>query len=89
MPQRRSSTLWVSPLASATPACEGRRISQPGPEAATNPKWGPGVLIAFERGEPPRDIGIIAADTGQECFIEGPGDARNPSWVASSFADPK
>jgi hypothetical protein len=83
------SSLWVSPLNTTTAACEGRRVSRPGAEAATNPKWGPGVLIAFERGEPPRDIGIIAADTGQECYIEGPGDDRNPSWVASSFADPK
>jgi hypothetical protein len=63
-----------------TPACEGRRITPAGAPSATNPEWGPGVLIAYERGEPPRDIVIIAADTGEECVIQGPGDDRNPSW---------
>jgi Tol biopolymer transport system component len=73
-------SLWASPLALTTPACEGRRITPAGAPSATNPQWGPGVLIAYERGEPPRDIAIIAADTGEECIIEGPGDDRNPSW---------
>jgi hypothetical protein len=72
--------LWASPMKVPTPACEGRRITPNGIPSATNPEWGPGVLIAYERGEPPRDIAIIAADTGDECVIEGPGDDRNPSW---------
>ncbi|HTV25580.1 MAG TPA: hypothetical protein VMG12_43090 [Polyangiaceae bacterium] len=38
------------------------------------------MLITYERGEPPRDIAIIFADTGEECVIQGPGDDRNPSW---------
>lgn len=73
-------SLWASPLNVATPACEGRRITPDGMPGARSPEWGPGVLIAYERGEPPRDIAIIAADTGEECVIEGPGDDRNPSW---------
>lgn len=83
------SALWTSPLLVPTRACEGRRITRPDSPSATNPEWGPDVLIAYERGAPPRDIGIVAADTGQECFIRGPGDDRNPSWVVSSFGDPK
>jgi Tol biopolymer transport system component len=74
------SSLWASPLQVLTPACEGRRITPADAPSATNPQWGPGVLIAYERGEPPRDIAIIAADTGEECIIEGPGDDRNPTW---------
>ncbi|MEO8183772.1 MAG: hypothetical protein ABI895_33525 [Deltaproteobacteria bacterium] len=74
-------SLWVSPLVVSTPACEGRRVTPVGAESISNPKWGPGVLIAYERGTPPRDIAIVAADTGDECVIQAPGDDRNPSWV--------
>lgn len=73
-------SLWASPLSVTTPACEGRRITPAGTPSAMNADWGPGMLIAYERGEPPRDIAIIAADTGEECVIQGPGDDRNPSW---------
>jgi hypothetical protein len=73
-------SLWASPFALKTPACEGRRITAAGAPSATNPQWGPGVLVAYERGEPPRDLAIIAADTGEECVIAGPGDDRNPTW---------
>jgi hypothetical protein len=47
------------------------------------------MLIAYERGEPPRDIAIIAADTGEECVIEGPGDERNPSWGVFTTSEPE
>jgi hypothetical protein len=67
----------------------GARVTPPGAPNVTNPKWGPGVLIAYERGEPPRDIAIIAADTGEECVIEGPGDDRNPSWAVDTFDPPQ
>jgi hypothetical protein len=56
---------------------------------ARNPKWGPGVLITYERSDPPRDIAIITADTGDECVLEGPGDERNPSWAPSVFSSPQ
>jgi hypothetical protein len=81
--------LWASPMNVLTPACEGRRITPDGIPSATNPAWGPGVLIAYERGEPPRDIAIIAADTGEECVIEGPGDDRNPSWGVFTTSEPE
>jgi Tol biopolymer transport system component len=74
------SSLWASPYSVATPACEGHRITRSDSASATNPSWGPGVLIAYERGEPPRDIAIVAADTGDECVLPGLGDDRNPSW---------
>jgi len=74
-------SLWVSPLAVSTPACEGRRVTPAGADSISNPSWGPGVLIAYERGTPPRDIAIVAADTGDECVIRALGDDRNPSWV--------
>ncbi len=84
-----NSSLWLSQYAISTPACEGRRVTPPNAPAVTNPSWGPGVLIAYERGEPPRDIAIIAADTGEECVIEMPGDQRNPSWMPESTFEPK
>jgi Tol biopolymer transport system component len=73
-------SLWASPMSVLTAACEGRRITRAGAPRATNPEWGPGVLIAYERGEPPRDLAIIAADTGEECILPGLGDDRNPTW---------
>lgn len=88
-PREDRSSLWVSPFAVLTPACEGRRTTRAGSASATNPKWGPGLLIAYERGEPPRDIAIVAADTGEECVIERPGDDRNPSWASDVFDAPK
>jgi Tol biopolymer transport system component len=86
-PRDDRSSLWASPFAVTTPACEGRRITRAGSASATNPKWGPGLLIAYERGEPPRDIAIVSADTGEECVIERPGDDRNPSWGAPTVFD--
>jgi hypothetical protein len=80
---------WVSPFTVTTPACEGRRTTRADGPSATNPKWGPGVLIAYERGEPPRDLAIVAADTGDECVITGPGDDRNPSWGVATFGVPE
>lgn len=82
-------SLWASPLALTTPACESRRITPAGAPSATNPQWGPGVLVAYERGEPPRDLAIIAADTGEECVIVGPGDDRNPSWAVFTPSVPE
>jgi hypothetical protein len=73
-------SLWASPLSVATLACEGRRITPASKPSAMNADWGPSTLIAYERAAPPRDIAIIAADTGDECVIDGPGDDRNPSW---------
>jgi hypothetical protein len=72
-----------------TPACEGHRITRADSATATNPKWGPGVLIAYERGEPPRGIAIVAADTGDECVIPRLGDDRNPSWAGDAFRSPE
>jgi len=83
-----SPSLWVNPLAVPTPACEGRRITPPGVPSVSNPKWGPGALIAYERGTPPRDLAIVAADTGEECVIPRLGDDRNPSWAASADFQP-
>ncbi len=83
------SSLWTSPFAVTTPACEGRRVTRADAATATNPEWGPGVLIAYERSEPPRDVAIIAADTGDECVIERLGDDRNPSWVPDLFRSPE
>jgi Tol biopolymer transport system component len=74
-------SLWLSPLAVPTLPCEGRRVTAAGAPGVSNPKWGPGVLVAYERGTPPRDIAIVAADTGDECVIQAPGDNRNPSWA--------
>jgi Tol biopolymer transport system component len=82
-------SLWTNPYAFPTPACEGRRITPPSAPNATNPKWGPGVMIAYERGEQPRDIALIAADTGEEIVLAGPGDDRNPSWAIETFTPPK
>lgn len=88
-PREDRSSLWVSPFAVTTPACEGRRTTRAGSASATNPKWGPGLLIAYEYGEPPRDIAIVSADTGEECVIERPGDDRNPSWATTAFEAPE
>jgi Tol biopolymer transport system component len=88
-PGNEGLSLWMSPYAVGTPACEGRRITPLGAPSATNPKWGPGVLIAYERGEPPRDIALIAADTGEEIVIDRPGDDRNPSWAIETFTPPE
>jgi Tol biopolymer transport system component len=83
------SSLWVSPAAVATPPCEGHRTTPAGGPSVTNPSWGPGAFIAYERGEPPRDIAIVSADTGEECVIKGPGDDRNPSWGVPTRATPQ
>jgi hypothetical protein len=83
------SSLWVTPYGFSTPACEGRRSTATDAPSAHNPKWGPGVLIAYELGEPPRDIAIVAADTGETCRIDGPGDDRNPSWGTFPVAVPE
>jgi len=83
------SSLWAGPLSVRTPACEGRRITRVGGPSATKPQWGPRMLIAYERGEPPRDLAIIAADSGEECVIQGLGDDRNPSWGIFTTAVPE
>jgi Tol biopolymer transport system component len=85
----QSSSLWVNPLAVRTSVCEGHRTTAADAPNVSNPSWGPGVLIAYERGEPPRDIAIVAADTGEECVIAGPGDDRNPSWGIPTVAVPE
>ncbi len=83
-------SLWASPLAVSTRACEGHRVTAAGGASVTNPVWGPGNLIAYERATPPRDIAIVSADTGEECVIQGPGDDRNPSWAPlADFALPQ
>jgi hypothetical protein len=83
-------SLWVSPLAVPTGACEGHRVTAAGGASVSNPKWGPANLIAYERATPPRDIAIVSADTGEECVIQGPGDDRNPSWAPlADFARPQ
>jgi Tol biopolymer transport system component len=79
-------SLWLTPSLLTTPACEGRRVTRVGAPDVTNPQWGPSALIAYERGESPRDIAIIAADTGEECTIQRPGDDRNPSWGAFAIS---
>ena len=83
-----SPSLWVSPLAVPTPPCEGHRVTPAGAASVSNPKWGPGALIAYERGTPPRDLTIVAADTGEECIIPRAGDDRNPSWAAPADFQP-
>jgi hypothetical protein len=89
-PNEQLPSLWVSPLAVVTPPCEGRRVTPAGQASVSNPKWGPGVLIAYERGTPPRDIAIVAADSGAECVIQALGDDRNPSWVPlADFQSPQ
>jgi hypothetical protein len=83
-------SLWVSPLAVSTPPCEGRRVTPVSADSISNPSWGPGVLVAYERGTPPRDIAIVAADTGDECIIRALGDDRNPSWMPiADFQSPE
>jgi Tol biopolymer transport system component len=81
-------SLWLTPSSLTTLACEGRRVTRVGAPDVTNPQWGPSALIAYERGESPRDIAIIAADTGEECTIQRPGDDRNPSWGAFAISIP-
>jgi hypothetical protein len=77
-------------LAVPTTPCEGHRVTAAGAPSVSNPQWGPGTLIAYERGTPPRDIAIVAADTGDECKIELFGDDRNPSWAPlADFRSPQ
>jgi Tol biopolymer transport system component len=82
-------SLWVTPLAVTTAACEGRRVTDPDAPRVTNPQWGPDVLIAYERGEPPRDLALVAADTGDECVLQLPGDDRNPNWGQVAIGVPE
>jgi Tol biopolymer transport system component len=84
----QTSSLWVTPRALATAACEGRPITGPNSYNASNPSWGPGTLIAYERGNIPRQIAIVDANTGEECWIEHRGDARNPRWFTLPSAPP-
>ena len=89
-PNEQWPSLWVSPLTVSTRACEGHRVTAAGGASVSNPVWGPGNLIAYERATPPRDIAIVSADTGEECVIQGPGDDRNPSWMPlADFASPQ
>jgi hypothetical protein len=89
-PNEEWPSLWVSPLAVSTRACEGHRVTAAGGASVSNPVWGPGNLIAYERATPPRDIAIVSADTGAECVLQGPGDDRNPSWMPLvDFASPQ
>jgi Tol biopolymer transport system component len=89
-PNEQWPSLWVSPFAVSTGACEGHRVTPAGAASVSNPKWGPGNLIVYERATPPRDIAIVSADTGAECVIQGPGDDRNPSWAPLvDFAPPQ
>lgn len=89
-PNEEWPSLWVSPVTVRTLACEGHRVTAAGGASVSNPEWGPGNLIAYERATPPRDIAIVSADTGEECVIPGPGDDRNPSWVPlSDFSLPQ
>jgi Tol biopolymer transport system component len=89
-PNEQWPSLWISPVAVTTAACEGHRVTPAGGVNVSNPKWGPGNLIAYERAAPPRDIAIVSADTGEECVIPGPGDDRNPSWAPlADFAPPQ
>lgn len=82
-------SLWISPFATNTPACEGRRTTAADAPSARNPEWGPGVFITYELGEPPRDLAIVAADTGETCSIAGPGDDRNPTWATFPVDPPQ
>ncbi|MET0413780.1 MAG: hypothetical protein ABW217_20895, partial [Polyangiaceae bacterium] len=82
-------SLWVTPYYFATPACEGRPLTPRDGVTATNPEWGPGSLIAFEYGDSPRDIAIVDANTGQQCYIPRAGDDRNPSWVRVPLPPPE
>jgi Tol biopolymer transport system component len=82
-------SLWVTPYALLTPPCEGRPITARDSFNAANPAWGPGTLIAYERGEIPRDIAIVDANSGDECVIANPGDDRNPRWFSVPTEPPR
>jgi Tol biopolymer transport system component len=82
-------SIWVSPYALSTTACEGRPVTTINGTNATNPVWGPDSLVAFELGSVPRDIAIVDVETGEACVIPRLGDDRNPSWVPDTAAPPR
>ena len=55
---------------------------------ATNPAWGPEVIIAYELGSSARDIALLDIDTNTTCVLALDGEDRNPSWAPEGWQPP-
>jgi Tol biopolymer transport system component len=88
---RYSNSLWVSEYSGTVEPCEGRLVTR-GALGATNPAWGPGAWLAYERGaEGGEDHQIYAvnAESGDECPVVTEFDNRNPVWAPEGFTPPE
>ena len=77
-----AADIWAIPYAETAEPCQGQVIVQ---ETSSNPAWGPGNFIAYERGDEFRSIYVVDAETGEECQVTSKLDSRNPTWAPVGF----
>ncbi|HMI86447.1 MAG TPA: hypothetical protein VK550_20280 [Polyangiaceae bacterium] len=77
-------SIWMSPFATNSQYCKGRRITPVDGLQSERPTWGTGLVLAYHRFERATNravIAIISAVDSQPCVLtSGPEDSRNPSW---------
>jgi hypothetical protein len=78
------ASIWMSPFATTTHQCEGRRITPIDGFQSDHPTWGTRFVVAYHRFDRSSNRAILAmasAVDSQFCMLtSGPEDSRNPSW---------
>jgi hypothetical protein len=79
-----STAIWMSPFATTTESCRGRRITPIDGLQSDHPTWGTSVVLAYHRFVRSTNravIALVSAVDAQPCILtSGPEDSRNPSW---------
>jgi dipeptidyl aminopeptidase/acylaminoacyl peptidase len=78
-------SVWTTPFSTTTEPCKGTRVTPVGEPISQRPTWGPNNLIAYERVDPPTNVGsiaVISTNPGSvPClFTVEAADDRNPAW---------
>jgi hypothetical protein len=79
-----STSIWMSPFATNSQYCKGRRITPVDLLLSERPTWGTSLVLAYHRTDRATNravIAMISAVDSQPCILtSGPEDSRNPSW---------
>ncbi|HMI86449.1 MAG TPA: hypothetical protein VK550_20290 [Polyangiaceae bacterium] len=83
-----TAAISMSPFATTTDQCRGRRITPVDDFMSVHPTWGTSIVLAYHRFDRATNravIAMISAVDSQPCILtSGPEDSRNPSWSQPS-----
>ena len=79
-----STSIWMTPFATSTQSCNGRRITPVDGFQSDHPTWNTRFVVAYHRLDRPNKRAVIvmaSAVDSQSCILTSePEDSRNPSW---------